>query len=145
MAVEVKFLTPTAKMPTQGSEEAAGYDLYADIEAEEIIMPHTTVMIGTGLAMAIPNDLWGGIFARSGLATKRGLRPANCTGIIDSDYRGEIKVAIHNDTDKATVISPRERIAQMIFFPRVKAELKEVSDLTETKRGDGGFGSSGTK
>lgn len=141
--INVKTLNYYAKLPTRGSEEAAGYDLYAATDQNIEIPPHTTVKVGTGLSFELPQGTFAAIFARSGIATKRGLRPANCTGICDSDYRGEYIVALHNDTDEVQVIEPQERIAQMILLPYIEMDFKEVIDLTITERGDGGFGSSG--
>lgn len=141
--VEIKKLTETAKIPTHGSDIAAGYDLYADIPDVVMIPPHTTKKIGTGIALAISELIWAGVFARSGLATKEGLRPANCVGVIDPDYRGEVIVALHNDTNENKIISPQERIAQLVFFFNIPTEFKVVEELSETKRGEGGFGSTG--
>ena len=102
-------------------------------------------MVGTGLAMEIPKEYWGGIFPRSGLASKKGLRPANCVGVIDSDYRGEVIVAVHNDSNNVRRIDPQERIAQFTLLPKYNLTFEEVDELTDTARGDGGFGSSGSK
>ena len=143
--VNVKKLRDNAIIPTQGSKYAAGYDLYAAIDTSITIKSGETVKIGTGLAFELPEGFFAGIFARSGLATKQGLRPANCVGVVDCDYRGEVIVAIHNDSNKNTVIAPGDRIAQMILLPYQSMEFIEVSDLSETDRGDGGFGSSGNK
>ncbi len=143
--IKVTKLNDLAKLPTRGSEEAAGYDLYAATDDEILIQPHSTVKIGTGLAFELPTGIFAAIFARSGIATKRGLRPANCTGICDSDYRGEYIVALHNDTDEIQIIEKQERIAQMILLPYIRMEFEEVDTLTETERGAGGFGSSGNK
>lgn len=143
--VNVKKLRDNAIIPTQGSKYAAGYDLYAAIDTPITIKSGETVKIGTGLAFELPEGFFAGIFARSGLATKQGLRPANCVGVVDQDYRGEVIVAIHNDSNKNTVIAPGDRIAQMILLPYQSMEFIEVSDLSETDRGDGGFGSSGNK
>lgn len=143
--VNVKKLRDNAIIPTQGSKYAAGYDLYAAIDTPITIKSGETVKIGTGLAFELPEGFFAGIFARSGLATKQGLRPANCVGVVDCDYRGEVIVAIHNDSNKNTVIAPGDRIAQMILLPYQSMEFIEVSDLSETDRGDGGFGSSGNK
>lgn len=143
--INVKKLNDLAKLPTKGSEYAAGLDLYANISEPIIIEPHTTCKIGTGISMELPNGTFGAIFARSGLATKKGLRPANCTGIIDSDYRGEYIVAIYNDSNLSQTIEPQERIAQLILLPFIPMSLVEVDTLTETARGDGGFGHSGNK
>ena len=141
--IEVKRLSETAHIPTRGSSEAAGYDLYADIERPIIIAPHTTEKVGTGLAFSLPAGTFGAIFARSGLATKQGLRPANCVGVCDSDYRGEYIVAIHNDTEGHKVINPGDRIAQLILMPYCPMEFIEVKELDSTERGNGGFGSTG--
>lgn len=144
MKINFLKLTKTAELPTQGSAAAAGYDLYADTSDRIEVLPHTTVMIDTGLAAAIPENYFGAIFARSGLASKRGLRPANCTGVIDADYRGEIRVALHNDTDTTQEVLPHERIAQLVIIPFCSFEVNEVDSLDDTERGSGGFGSTGT-
>ena len=143
--INVKKLNDLAKLPTRGSEYAAGYDLYAATSYNIEIQPHTTVKIGTGLSFELPQGTFAAIFPRSGIATKRGLRPANCVGVVDSDYRGEVIVALHNDTDEVQSIEPQERIAQMILLPFVEMNFNEVEDLSDTDRGDGGFGSSGTR
>lgn len=143
--VNVKKLRDDAIIPTQGSQYAAGYDLYAAIDTPITIKSEETVKIGTGLAFELPEGFFAGIFARSGLATKQGLRPANCVGVVDCDYRGEVIVAIHNDSNRNAVIAPGDRIAQMILLPYQSMEFTEVNDLSETDRGDGGFGSSGNK
>ena len=132
-----------AKVPTHGSEYAAGYDLYAATSYDVTIEPHKTVQFDTGLRMELPTGTFGAIYARSGLATKQGLRPANCCGIVDSDYRGNIIVALHNDTDNPVIIPPDERIAQLVVVPYLSVEFEEVTELSETQRGDGGFGSTG--
>lgn len=144
MVVNIKKLTETAKAPTRGSDQAAGYDLYADSDRAITIQPHETVMVNTDLSMAIPNGYFGAIFARSGLAAKRQLRPGNCVGVIDSDYRGPIIVALHNDSDEARVIDPYERIAQIVIMPYLSVEFVEADNLDDTVRGSGGFGSTGT-
>lgn len=144
MHINIKRLADTAKIPTRGSKCAAGYDLYADSDHAVTIPAHETVMVNTGLSMAIPDGYFGAIFARSGLAAKRQLRPGNCVGIIDSDYRGPIIVALHNDSDFDRVIDPYERIAQIVIMPYLGAEFVEADELDETVRGDGGFGSTGT-
>lgn len=142
--MNIKFLNEYAKVPTRGSAYAAGYDLYAAIDKPIIIFPGDTVSVTTGLAMEIPEDYFGAIFARSGLATKRGLRPANCVGVVDADYRGEVIVAIHNDSDKIQQIEPGERIAQMVFLPyQSVGDFEVVDELNDTARGAGGFGSTG--
>lgn len=143
MQINIKKLNDLAKLPTRGSEYAAGYDLYAATADIINIPPHSTVKVGTGLALELPENTFAAIFARSGIATKRGLRPANCVGICDSDYRGEYIVALHNDTDDVQNIEPGERIAQLILLPYIKMEFNEINKLSETDRGAGGFGSSG--
>lgn len=145
MEIKIKKLNENAIIPTRGSEYAAGYDLYACIDEPIIIVPHNTFKIGTGLSIEIPDGYFGAIFARSGLATKQGIRPANCVGVCDSDYRGEYIVALHNDTDIPKTIIPGERIAQLVVMPYLPIEFEEVEELSETKRGEGGFGSTGTK
>ena len=148
--MKIKKLHPDAILPTQGSAAAAGYDLYSVDTL--CIEPGETRLIHTGFAIEIPNGFWGGIYARSGLATKKGLRPANCVGVIDSDYRGEIMVAIHNDSDSIQHIDAGDRIAQLVFHQRVliipdeKGDLWEmVDELSNTDRASGGFGSTGNK
>ena len=143
MKIQIKKLKDNAVIPTRGSMEAAGYDLYAAIDEPVTIPPHETVKIGTGLAIAVPQGYFGAIFARSGLAAKQGLRPANCVGVADSDYRGEYIVALHNDTDEKRIIEPGERIAQLVVMPYLTVEFDEVEELSETERGAGGFGSTG--
>ena len=140
----IKLLNDQAKIPTRGSSCAAGYDLYAAITEPVTIYPGTNVPVGTGIAMEIPDGFFGAIFARSGLATKRGLRPANAVGVVDSDYRGEVIVALHNDSNEAQQVLPGERIAQMVFLPyRAMGNFEVVDDLSDTSRGEGGFGSTG--
>lgn len=140
--MKIKLLSENAKLPTRGSEEAAGRDLYA--AADAIIPPHTTAKISTDIAIEIPRGYWGGVFARSGLATKQGLRPANCVGVIDSDYRGPVIVALHNDTDETKEVITGDRIAQLIILPVCDFGGWEVVDeLSNTERADGGFGHSG--
>ena len=141
--INVKKLNDLAKLPTRGSEYAAGYDLYAATSYNIEIQPHTTVKIGTGLSFELPQGTFAAIFPRSGIATKRGLRPANCVGVCDSDYRGEYIVALHNDTNEVQIIEPQERIAQMILLPFVEMSFNKVNELSDTVRGAGGFGDSG--
>lgn len=145
--MKIMKISENAILPTRGSAEAAGYDLYANLKECELrqIQPHETVKIGTGIAIECSKGYFAGVFARSGLATKQGLRPANCVGVVDSDYRGEIIVAIHNDSDEIRYIENGDRIAQLIIIPYLSVELEEVKELTETERGDGSFGSTGTK
>jgi len=141
--VKYKKLNDLAKEPTRGSADAAGYDLYAATDTPIEVGPHMTVKIGTGLSFELPQYTFAAIFARSGLATKQGLRPANCVGVCDSDYRGEYIVAIHNDSGTPQKIQPGDRIAQMILLPYIPMQLKESEELTDTERGSGGFGSTG--
>ena len=143
MNIKVKKVSDTAILPSRGSSSAAGYDLYADLPNEVEVAAHTTVKVDTGLQFELPEGYFAGIFARSGIATREGLRPANCVGICDSDYRGNYIVAIHNDSDTARVIKPGEKIAQMIVLPFMQLDFEEVAELSDTARGDGGFGSTG--
>ena len=144
MNINIKLLNEFAKVPTCGSADAAGYDLYAATNYEIEIQPHETVKVDTGIAIEIPKGYFGAIYARSGLATKQGLRPANCVGIIDSDYRGPVIVALHNDTTSRKRISIGERIAQLVIQPYLNVDFNVVDELTDTDRGEGGFGSTGT-
>lgn len=161
--LKIKRLTNTATLPTQGSQEAAGFDLYANITKDYFkqnnknfqftlnedgvygisIKPHSTALIPTGISMEIPTGFFGAIYARSGLASKQGLRPANCVGVVDSDYRGEVMVALHNDTDNPQAITHGQRIAQFILQPCFHTTITEVDNLSKTDRGEDGFGSTG--
>ena len=144
MIVKVKKLTETARIPTRGSRDAAGYDLYACIQEDGIVIkPHDNAMIGTGLKIAIPAGYFGAVFARSGLASREGLRPANCVGVCDSDYRGEYTVCIYNDSDEERLIFSGDRIAQLVVLPCQDIEFQVVSALNDTERGADGFGSTG--
>lgn len=143
--VEIKRLDDRATIPAYGTEFSAGADVYALLDAPVTVAPGETKLIHTGIAMAIPEGLVGLIFARSGMATKRNLAPANKVGVIDSDYRGEIMVALHNHGDVAQTVENGERIAQITFVPYYKADFEQRDVLSETLRGDGGFGSTGTK
>ncbi len=143
MEIKIKKLKANATIPTRGSKYAAGYDLYACIDEDVVIAPHENVKIGTGLSIAVPEGYFGAIFARSGLAAKQNLRPANCVGVADSDYRGEYIVALHNDSDEERIIKSGERIAQLVIMPFLSAEFTETDTLDETERGEGGFGSTG--
>ena len=143
--VAVKKLRPGAVMPKFGSKEAAGADLYACLEESVSIAPGQTVFIPTGLAMALPRGYVGLVYARSGLACKQDLAPANKVGVIDSDYRGEIKVGVINQIGEVYTIEPGERVAQMVILPVSMMPVEEVETLGETDRGAGGFGSTGTK
>ncbi len=143
MRILVKQLRPGAQLPTAGSRYAAGYDLHACLDAPVEIPPHSTAKIGTGLAIAVPEGWFGAIFARSGLATKQGLRPANCVGVCDSDYRGEYIIALYNDSDAVRTVSPGDRIAQLVLLPCMTAEFESADALPDTERSAGGFGSTG--
>lgn len=167
MKIKAKRLSDTAKLPTYGSEKAACADLYCDLRVDKCIdlnpanvdfkhmeysggcfdrvhiAPHETIKIPTGWAFQPPEGYAGFIYARSGLATKNGLRPSNCVGVCDEDYSGEYIVAVHNDTDEYQFINAGDRIAQLEFRPYEQADFELVDELDETKRGDGGFGSSG--
>ena len=144
MKVLFKKLNENAVMPTYGSPFSAGADLYS-AEDEKIIPAGETVLVGTALSMEIPEGYGGFIYARSGLATKKGLAPANKVGVVDSDYRGEVKVALHNHSKEDQKIEKGERIAQLVIAPFLKAEFCETEELSETERGAGGFGSTGSK
>lgn len=139
--MRIKRLYENAKIPIRTTPSAAGYDLFATTDA--VIKPHETVLIGTGWAIEIPTGYFGAIFARSGLATKEGLRPANCVGVIDSDYRGEVKVALHNDSEIVRSIAAGDRIAQLVLMNCYISSLDVVDELSDTSRGRGGFGSTG--
>lgn len=141
--IAVKKVGNNAQLPTYGSEEAAGADLYACLEAPITIEAGDTAFIPTGIAMEIPKGCAGLIYARSSLGTKRSLAPANKVGVIDSDYRGEISVALYNHGHHAQVVSPGERIAQLIITPILTPNYVEVANLSDTSRGSGGFGSTG--
>jgi len=143
--VAVKKLRPNAKLPTYGSEFAAGADLYACLDAPVTIQPHETYLVPTGLSMELPVGWAGMIHARSGLATKRHLAPANKVGVIDCDYRGEVMVSLHNHSNEPQTVEPGERIAQLVIMPYLTAQFFETEELSETVRGEGGFGSTGFK
>ena len=145
MEVNINFvkLNHNAVEPTCGSLYAAGHDLSAAIDKSIMIAPHQTVKIPTGLSMELPENTFGGIYARSGIANREGLAPANKVGIIDSDYRGEIMVALHNHSDEYRVVEPGQRIAQLIIQPYIRAKFNETKALSDTERGTGGFGSTG--
>ena len=141
--IQVKKLKENAILPSRGSAYAAGYDLYACLDEAVSIEAGETVKIGTGLSIAVPEGYFGAIFARSGLAAKEGLRPANCVGVADSDYRGEYIVALHNDSAVTRTVTPGERIAQLVIMPFLSVCFEETNYLEETERGEGGFGSTG--
>ena len=155
--VKIKRLSETAQLPTKAHDSDAAFDLYADIQETYIpfgktfeesekgikVMPGQTVKVSSGVAMEIPEWYWGAVYARSGLATKQGLRPANCVGVIDSHYRGPIIVAIHNDSNNVQIIHHGDRIAQFMLAPVIETSFEEVNELNDSDRGEGGFGSSG--
>ena len=145
MKIKVKKLSPDAVLPSYGSAFAAGADLRACTKEPITIEPHDTKMIGTGLAMEIPEGYMGLIFARSGIASKRGLAPANKVGVVDSDYRGEFMVALHNHSSEPQSVDAGERIAQLVIVPYMSAAFEEAEELSETVRANGGFGSTGKK
>ena len=144
-SVRIKKLDEKATIPTYGSEFAAGADLYACLEDALTINPHETILVHTGVAMEIPTGFAGLIYARSGIASKRGLAPANKVGVVDSDYRGEVMVALHNHSAVAQTIENGERIAQLVIAPYVVADFVVSDELDDTERGTGGFGSTGKK
>ncbi len=144
LQLKIKRLTETAKIPTKGSKEAAGYDIYADTDKPVIIMPGRSYKFPTGIAMTTPEGYFGAIFARSGLAIKKGLRPCNCTAVIDRDFTGEVIVALYNDNSESVIVQAHERIAQLVLLPYLDIEIQEVDELKKTERGDGGFGSTGS-
>ena len=142
--VKIKKLNENAVIPTYGSPYSAGADLYSAMD-DLTIEPHTTTLVKTGIALELPVGFAGLIYARSGLASKRGLAPANKVGVIDCDYRGEVMVALHNHSDIPQSITKGERIAQLVITPYVVADFEESDELSDTVRGEGGFGSTGTK
>lgn len=150
--IKIMKTSESAIIPTRGSDGAIGYDLYADvcINADEqagreewFVRPHESLLIGTGIAFEIPDGYGGFIFARSGLASKQGLRPANCVGVIDPDYRGELFVALHNDSESMQIVRKGDRIAQIVIAPCITPELEIATEFNKTKRGKNGFGSTG--
>lgn len=148
IATTVDFvkLSPTAQAPVRGSEQAAGWDLYADISGDYIsLYPGEVRKISTGIAIALPKGTFGAVFARSGLATKKGLAPANKVGVIDSDYRGPVIVAIRNESNDVQTIEHGERIAQLVVIPYLPVTFNEVDSIGTTARGENGFGSTGNK
>lgn len=143
--VNIKKINEKAVVPTYGSDYAAGADLYACLEEPVTIDVGETYLVKTGIAMELPEGYAGLIYARSGLATKKGLAPANKVGVVDSDYRGEVMVALHNHSGSSQIIEPGERIAQMIITPYIQGIYNVVEELSDTERGSGGFGSTGRK
>lgn len=143
MEVKINKLRQNAIIPTRGSKYAAGYDLYACIDKPINISPNSTVKINTGLAIELPNGYFGAIFPRSGLATKQGVRMANCVAVIDEDYRGEWILPLHNDSNFVSVINPGDRVAQLVLLPYQRIEFNETNELSNSERGSSGFGSTG--
>jgi len=143
--VNIKKLDERAVIPTYGTKFSAGADLYAVLDEKVVIKSGETILIKTGLSMEIPVGYAGLIYARSGLASKKGLAPANKVGVVDSDYRGEVMVALHNHSNEDRVIEHGERIAQLVITPFYKANFEVVEELDFTNRGEGGFGSTGSK
>lgn len=143
MNINVRKLKENAIIPTKGTAHAAGHDLYYSGENSVIIRPGETVMLGTGVAYEIPDGYAGFVYARSGLSTKQGLRPANCVGVVDSDYRGEVMVALHNDSKETRMVNYGDRVAQIVISEYLNYSIQVVDELSDTDRGDGGFGSTG--
>ena len=141
--MDIKLLNDLAKVPTKGSAEAAGWDLYLASSYDITMYPNETAKLDTGISVAIPKGYFGAIFARSGLATKQGLRPGNCVGVCDEDYTGIYIVALYNDSQEVREVHKGDRIAQLVFLPYLNVEFEEVEDLEKTDRGAGGFGSTG--
>lgn len=141
--IKVKKTTPSAVLPKRSTAGAACYDLYADIDKAVEIKPHSTEMLQTHVAFEFPEEYCGLVFARSGISTKRHLRPSTCVSVIDSDYRGGVGLPIHNDSDEIQTVQPRERVVQLMFIKPIRVELQLADELAETERGDNGFGSSG--
>lgn len=144
MIVRIKKLNENATVPTYGTEYSAGADLY-NLNEAVTIPAHKTVLIHTGISVEIPEGYAGLIYARSGLASKRGLAPANKVGVIDADYRGEVMVALHNHSDIDATVDAKERVAQLVVTPFLKVEYQLADELSDTVRGAGGFGSTGTR
>lgn len=143
MIIMCKKLTFSAIVPVQSSDGAAGFDLFVDIKEPVTIKPHETVMLPSNIAFEIPRGYFGAIYARSGISTKRGLRPATCVSVIDSDYRGGVGLPIHNDSEEDRVVQPHERVAQIVFQRCLEVEMELADTLGETDRGEAGFGSTG--
>lgn len=143
--IRIKKLDCNAAAPKYGSDFSAGADLYAMTDRDIVLKPGETVFVHTGIAVEIPEGLVGLVYARSGLACKQGIAPANKVGVIDSDYRGEIMVALHNHSTEDRVVTDKERIAQLVITPYLHADFEEADELDDTARGAGGFGSTGKK
>ena len=144
-SVSIKLLNPRAKLPAYGSADAAGADLYALTDGPVTVAPGETALIRTGIALAVPQGYVGLVYARSGMACKRGLAPANKVGVIDADYRGEVMIFLHNHGDAPQVVEDGDRIAQLVIAPYLTARFQTVDELDGTERGSGGFGSTGRK
>lgn len=142
-SIRVKKVHPNAKIPTYGSVEAAGADLYACLDTAVEIQPGEVFWVPTGIALEVPKGCAGLIYARSSLGAKRGLAPANKVGVVDSDYRGEVKVVLLNHSNQPQTLEPGERVAQLIITPVLTPAYEEVEELSDTSRGAGGFGSTG--
>ena len=142
-AIRVKKLNPNAKLPTYGSSEAAGADLYACMEEAVTIQPGEVFWVPTGIALEVPKGCAGLVYARSSMGAKRGLAPANKVGVVDSDYRGEIRVVLLNHSKQPQTLQPGERVAQFVITPVLTPAYEEVTELSDTDRGAGGFGSTG--
>ena len=143
MTFKIKRLRPNAVLPKRATEGSAGYDLCACTEHDVTIAPGSTELIPTGIAAALPENTVGLVFGRSGLGIKRGIVPANAVGVIDCDYRGEIAVGLRNHSDKPYIVSPGDRIAQLVILPVFTPDIEEAAELDFTVRGEGGFGSTG--
>ena len=141
--MKIKKLDSRATIPTYGTKYSAGADIYAIVDAPIVIKPGETKLINTGLALEIPNGYVGLVYARSGLASKNGIAPANKVGVIDSDYRGELMVALYNQSNSNYIVENGLRIAQLVITPYIQVEFEEVEELNITERGQGGFGSTG--
>ncbi len=141
--IKIKMLSDTAVFPRRSTIGAAGYDLYVDSKVPIEIKPHETVLVQSNIAFEIPKNYFGAIYARSGLSTKQGLRPATCVSVIDSDYRGSVGLPIHNDSEQTRIVEPYERVAQIVFQKALIVDLELVDSLEDTDRGNNGFGSSG--
>ena len=141
--MRIKKLTETAILPVRSTDGSAGYDLYVDCDKDVIINPYQTEVLHTNIAMEIPKGYFGAVYARSGMSTRQGLRPATCVSVIDSDYRGEVGLPIHNDSDIPQIIKAYSRVAQIVLQPCLTPELEVVDSLDNTDRGMGGFGSTG--
>ncbi len=143
MTLKIKKLNPAAKLPTKATPGSAGYDLYACLDAPITLAAHTTTAVSLGFCAELPQNTVGLIYIRSGIAAKHGIMPANCVGVIDCDYRGEWKVMLHNLSDTPYTVQPFERIAQLVITSYYSPEIQEADTLSETQRGEGGFGSTG--